>query len=97
MNQNAQDISSMTETSESVLKEVEWVNTIMDEATKLIEESSLSIEKNAEGVEKIAHDLHETDKLSVSNTQMIASISDSSSALAGKVNEIKEKVGVFQL
>ncbi len=97
MNQNAQDISSMTETSEEVLKEVEWVNTIMNEATKLIEESSISIEKNAEGVEKIASDLHEADKLSVNNTQKIASISDSSSALAGKVNEIKEKVGAFQL
>lgn len=97
MNQNAQDISSMTETSEGVLKEVEWVNTIMDEATKQIESSAQSIEKNAEGVEMIAKDLHETDKISVSNTQKVASISDSSSSLAEKVNEIKEKVGAFQV
>lgn len=97
MNQNAKDISSMTQTSEEVLKEVEWVNTIMDEATKQIESSAQSIEKNAEGVEKIALDLHATDKLSVSNTEKIASISDSSSALAGKVNEIKEKVSAFRV
>ncbi len=97
MNQNAQDISSMTETSESVLKEVEWVNTIMNEATKQIESSAQSIEKNAEGIEMMAKDLHETDKISVSNTEKIASISDSSSALSGKVNEIKEKVGAFHV
>jgi methyl-accepting chemotaxis protein len=97
MNKNAQGISSMTETSEKVLEEVEWVNTIMHEATKLIEESSKSIEKNAEGVEIMSKDLHETDELSVSSSQKIASISQSSSALAGKVNEIKEKVGAFTL
>jgi len=97
MNQNAQEIASMTETSETVLKEVEWVNTVMDDATKLIEESSISIDKNAQGVEMIAKDLSDTDKISVSNTEKIASISKSSSALAGKVNEIKEKVEIFQL
>jgi methyl-accepting chemotaxis protein len=97
MNKNAKDISSMTETSENVLKEVEWVNTIMDEATKLIEESSKSIEKNAEGVEMMAKDLHDTDALSISNTQKIASISTNSSALAENVNEIKDKVSAFKL
>ncbi len=97
MNQNAQDISSMTETSEGVLKEVEWVNTIMNEATKQIELSAQSIEKNASGVESMANDLQETDKLSVSSAQKIVSISDSSATLAGRVNEIKEKVNAFQL
>jgi len=95
MNQNAQDISSMTETSREVLKEVEWVNTIMNEATKQIDNSAKSIEKNAEGVELMAKDLQDTDKLSESNSEKIASISKSSSALAGKVNEIKEKVDAF--
>lgn len=97
MNQNAKDISSMTETSEEVLKEVEWVNTIMNEATKQIELSAKSIEKNASGVESMANDLQETDKLSVSSAQKIVSISDSSATLAGRVNEIKEKVNAFQL
>lgn len=97
MNQNAKDISSMTETSESVLKEVEWVNTIMDEATKLIEESAISIEKNATGVEMIAKDLQDTNELSVSNTKKIASISNSSSTLNEKVGEIKDKVEAFKL
>ncbi len=97
MNQNAQDISSMTQTSEDVLKEVEWVNTIMHEATKLIEDSAVSVEKNALGVEKIAHDLQNTDTLSIANTQKVATISASSSELAQKVNEVKEKVGVFQI
>jgi methyl-accepting chemotaxis protein len=97
MNKNAEDISSMTETSEKVLQEVEWVNTIMNEATKLIEESSKSIEKNAKGVETIAKDLNNTDKLSLSNSQKVASISKSSSELAKKVNEIKEKVDSFKL
>ena len=97
MNQNAKDISSMTETSEGVLKEVEWVNTIMDEATKLIESSSLSIEKNAEGVEKMAQDLSDTNKLSESNSEKVASISKSSSDLAGQVTQIKERVSTFAL
>ncbi len=97
MNQNAKDISSMTETSEGVLKEVEWVNTIMDEATKQIELSAQSIEKNAEGVESMANELQETDKLSVSNSKKVHSITDSSSTLAGRVNEIKEKVNAFVL
>jgi len=97
MNQNAQDISSMTETSREVLKEVEWVNTIMDEATKQIENSTLSIEKNAKGVEIMVDDLQSTDKLSEESSSKIASISNSSSALAGKVNEIKEKVNVFMV
>ncbi len=97
MNQNAQDISSMTHTSEEVLKEVEWVNTIMDEATKQIELSAQSIEKNAAGVETMADDLQETDKLSANNTQKVLSISESSSTLAGRVNQIKERVNAFQL
>ena len=97
MNQNAQDISSMTTTSEEVLKEVEWVNTIMDEATKQIELSAQSIEKNASGVETIAQDLENTNQLSLSNTEKVASISGSSSSLAGKVNEIKERVNAFAL
>ncbi len=97
MNQNAKDISSMTETSEGVLKEVEWVNTIMDEATKMIETSAQSIEKNAEGVEKMAQDLSDTNRLSEDNSQKVASISKSSSALAGKVNEIKDRVNAFTL
>ena len=97
MNQNAADISSMTQTSESVLKEVEWVNTIMNEATQQIEKSAQSIEKNAEGVETMAQDLQETDKLSESNTKKIAFISDSSADLATNVNGIKEKISAFQL
>ncbi len=97
MNQNAQDISSMTNTSEEVLKEVEWVNTIMNEATKQIELSAQSIEKNASGVETIAQDLENTNQLSLSNTEKVASISGSSSSLAGKVNEIKERVSAFAL
>ena len=97
MNQNAKDISSMTETSSEVLKEVEWVNSIMDEATKQIDKSAQSIEKNAEGVELMAKDLQSTDALSVNNSEKIASISESSSSLAGKVNEIKEKVDAFQI
>jgi methyl-accepting chemotaxis protein len=97
MNQNAKDISSMTETSEDVLKEVEWVNTIMDEATKMIETSAQSIEKNAEGVEQMAQDLSDTNKLSEDNSQKVASISQSSSDLAGKVSEIKERVNAFTL
>ena len=97
MNQNAQDISAMTETSESVLKEVEWVNTIMDEATKLIDESAQSIEKNAEGVETIAKDLQSTNQLSESNNVKVDSISTGSTTLAGRVGEIKERMGIFSL
>ncbi len=97
MNNNAKDISSMTETSEEVLREVEDVNTIMNEVTKLIEQSSQDIEKNAQGVEKIATELIRTDKLSTHNSQKIASISNSSSQLATKVNEIKDKVGAFRI
>ena len=97
MNKNAEDISSMTQTSESVLKEVKRVNTIMDEATKQMENSAQSIEKNAVGVEMMAKDLLETDDLSSSNSKKIAVISDSSSLLARNVNEIKEKISAFRL
>ena len=97
MNQNAKDISSMTETSEGVLKEVEWVNTIMDEATKMIDTSAQNIEENAQGVEKMAQDLSDTNKLSNENSQKVASISKSSSDLAVKVNEIKDRVNAFAL
>ncbi len=97
MNQNAQDISAMTEVSEKVLKEVEWINTIMDEANNQIEKSAVSVEKNAEGVEAIAKDLMESDKLSKSNSQKVATIYDSSNELSSKVKEIKEKVEVFDL
>ena len=97
MNQNAQDISSMTETSEEVLKEVEWVNTIMHEATQQIEMSAISVEKNAQGVETMAKDLIDTNSLSENNSQKVATITQSSSTLASKVNKIKEHVEVFEL
>ena len=48
-------------------------------------------------IEKIALELMETDKLSTRNTQKVASISESSSELASKVNEIKEKVSAFRI
>ncbi len=97
MNKNAQDISNMTQSSDEVLKEVEGVNTMMNEAIKLIEDSFVSIEENAKGVEKIAVDLQNTDKLSAENSQKIMTISKSTSELASNINEIKEKVGEFQI
>ncbi len=97
MNQNAENISSMTQTSDEVLKEVEWVNTIMDDARKQIESSAQSIDKNTQGVENMAQDLQETDKLSASNSEKLASISEGTSHLASKVNEIKEKVSLFKI
>ncbi len=97
MNNNAQGISSMAQTSEDVLREVELVNDIMEKATKLIEKSTVSIDKNSQGVASIAKDLNDTDRLSTSNSEKIASISNSSLSLATKVTEIKDKVGAFKL
>jgi methyl-accepting chemotaxis protein len=97
MNNNAQDISAMTQTSEDVLKEVEWVNTIMMEATNLIDSSATSIDKNAIEVAEMAEDLVKVNSLSENNTLKIANISKSSTDLSSKVNEIKERVNEFSL
>jgi methyl-accepting chemotaxis protein len=97
MNNNAQDISAMTQTSEDVLKEVEWVNTIMMEATNLIDSSATSIDKNAEEVAIMAKDLVKVNSISESNTLKIANISKSSTELSSKVNEIKDRVNEFSL
>ncbi|NPA60086.1 MAG: HAMP domain-containing protein, partial [Epsilonproteobacteria bacterium] len=97
MNDNAQSISTMTETSEDVLKEVEWVNTIMMEATNLIDSSAASVDKNAVEVADMADELVRVNKLSESNTQKIENISKSSTELSSKVNEIKERVSEFSL
>jgi methyl-accepting chemotaxis protein len=63
----------------------------------LIEKSAVSIEKNAQGVEQMAQDLQETDALSVSNSNKVATISKNSTDLAQHVTEIKEKMGAFTL
>jgi methyl-accepting chemotaxis protein len=97
MNNNAQDISAMTQTSEEVLKEVEWVNTIMMEATNLIDSSAASIDKNAIEVAEMAEDLIKVNTLSENNTQKIANISKSSTELSSKVSEIKDRVNEFSL
>jgi methyl-accepting chemotaxis protein len=97
MNQNSQDIAKMTETSDEVLKEVEWVNTIMNDTTRLIDESAIHIENNAQGVEEIAKDLSSANSLSQENSKKVASISSSSSTLSSKVTQIKEKVAEFKL
>jgi len=97
MNKNAKDISAMTKTSEETKSEIERVNEIMKETTSLIEESYKSVVKNSEGVEKMAQELKNADKVSATTTSKIALISESSNSLASKVNEIKEKVSIFQL
>jgi methyl-accepting chemotaxis protein len=97
MNNNAQDISAMTQTSEEVLKEVEWVNTIMMEATNLIDSSATSIDKNAIEVAIMADELVKVNKLSENNTIKIANISKSSTELSTKVKEIKDRVSEFSL
>ncbi len=97
MNQNAEEISAMTEVSEEVLKEVEWINTIMNEANNQIEKSSISVEKNAKSVEAIALDLQESNKLSEDNTKKVATIYESSNELSTKVKEIHKKVAEFTL
>ncbi len=97
MNQNAKNISTMAKTSQETKNEIERVNEIMKETTSLIEESYKSVVKNSDGVEKMAQDLKNADKVSETTTSKIAFISQSSNELASKVNEIKEKVGIFQL
>ncbi len=97
MNQNAKNISTMAKTSQETKNEIERVNEIMKETTSLIEESYKSVVKNSDGVEKMAQDLKNADKVSETTTNKIAFISQSSNELASKVNEIKEKVGIFQL
>ncbi len=97
MNKNAKDISAMTKTSEDTKNEIEMVNEIMKETTVLIEESYKSVVKNSDGVEKMAQELENADKVSETTTKKIELISESSGKLASKVNEIKEKVSIFQL